>query len=76
MPTFLEILWSHLYAEECSRLFAAYASSLPPKSAGDLSAATLQAIADNAAAFADEMVTRTPGASLAALQAAIAALKP
>jgi hypothetical protein len=76
VPTFLEILWSNLYAAECSRLFAAYANTLPPKSSSDLPAATLQSIADKAAAFADEMVTRTPEASLAALQAAIAALKP
>lgn len=67
-------MWSDLYSKDCTRRFAAYSAA--GREVADLSAAQLQAIADDAAAFADEMVQRTPGAGLAALQAAIAALKP
>lgn len=74
MPTFLESLWLSLYSQDCERRFTAY--SIAGVEVASMTAAQLQAIADNAAAFADEMVTRTPGASLAALQVLIVALKP
>lgn len=76
MPTFLETLWANLYAQDCERRFAEYSTRVPPLEVSNMTPAQLQAIADDSAAFADEMVTRAPGASLAALQAAIAALKP
>lgn len=74
MPTFLEVLWSNLYAADCERRFAAFAAS--GLEVADLSAAQRADIGAKAAAFADAMVQATPGAGLAALQAAIAALKP
>ena len=74
MPTFLEILWSDLYAAEASRQYAAYVSAGRP--IADMSAEQIAAVGAAAAAFADAMVQATPGATLANLQAAIAALKP
>lgn len=74
MPTFLEVLWSDLYSAEASRQYAAYASA--GLSIADMTAAQIAAVGAAAAAFADAMVQATPGANLAALQAAIAALKP
>lgn len=75
MPTFLEVLWANLYSQECARAYAAYA-------AADLVIATMRAqdrqrIADEAKAFADDMVHRAGGVGtgLAALQAGIVALK-
>ena len=74
MPTFLETLWSDLYAAEASRQYAAYASAGRP--IADMSAEQIAAVGDAAAAFADAMVQATPTASLAALQTYIANLKP
>lgn len=74
MPTFLEYLWSNLYADEAVRQYAAYATA--GRNIASMTDAQRQAIADEAAAFADDMVTRTPESSLANLQTAIAALKP
>lgn len=74
MPTFLEVLWSNLYAAEASRQYAAFASAGRP--IGDMSAEQIAAVGTAAAAFADAMVQATPGATLADLQTAIANLKP
>ena len=71
--TFLEGLWSALYSQSCSQQMVNYAAA--GLKTGDLSPAQLQAIATEAAAYADEMVARTPGANVGALQALIAALK-
>lgn len=67
-------MWLSLYSQDCERRFTAY--SIAGVEVASMTAAQLQAIADDSAAFADEMVARAPGASLAALQALIAALKP
>lgn len=71
--TFLEGLWSALYTAECERAYANFVAA--GLSVSDMTDADLQAVADNAAAFASEMIQRSPGANLAALQAIIAALK-
>lgn len=74
MPTFLEYLWASLYAAEAARQYAAYAAS--GLLITTMSVSARQAIADQAAAFADDMVARTPGTTLADLQTAISDLKP
>lgn len=74
MPTFLEYLWASLYSAEAARQYAAYAAS--GLNIATMSATAKQAIADQAAAFADDMVARTPRATLADLQTDIASLKP
>lgn len=67
-------MWLSLYSQDCERRFTAY--SIAGVEVASMTPAQLQSIADDSAAFADEMVSRAPGASLAALQALIAALKP
>ena len=67
-------MWLSLYSQDCERRFTAY--SIAGVEVASMTHAQLQAIADDSAEFADEMVARAPGASLAALQALIAALKP
>ena len=67
-------MWLSLYSQDCERRFTAY--SIAGIEVSGMTPAQLQAIADDSASFADEMVSRAPGASLAALQALIAALKP
>ena len=74
MPTFLEYLWASLYAAEAARQYAAYAAS--GLIITTMSSSARQAIADQATAFANDMVARTPGATLADLQTAISDLKP
>lgn len=71
--TLLESLWSDLYSQSCSQQMANYLAA--GLTTGELSAAQLQAIATEAAAFAASMIGLTPGADEAALQAIIAALK-
>ena len=73
MPTFLEYLWSTLYAQDCERRFAALSSA--GIEIADMSAAQIDDLAAKSQAFADAMVTATTPASLATLQANIAALK-
>ncbi len=75
MPTFLESLWIALYSAEVQRQYAAYASSNIAVG-GTMSQERIDAIAAQAQAVADAFVTTTTPASLAALQTAIAALKP
>jgi hypothetical protein len=72
--TFLETLWQLLYAEMAMTMMAEYTAG--GRSVSEMTAAQLQEIADEAAAFADSMTARTPAASVAALKTAIAALKP
>ena len=74
MPTFLEYLWSTLYAADCERRFAAYSTA--GIEIADMTAAQIAEVGTLATAFADAMVQATPTASLADLQAYIAALKP
>jgi hypothetical protein len=71
--TFLETLWQLLYAEMAMTKMADYTAG--GRSVSQMTAAQLQEIADEAAAFADSMCTRTPAATVAALETAIAALK-
>lgn len=75
MPTFLESLWIALYSAEVQRQYAAYASSGKTVQAGTMTQAQVDAVASSAQAMADAFVTATTPASLAALQAGIAALK-
>ena len=71
--TFLETLWQQLYAQSAAaQMLNRYAAGFTTTTS---SAAALQAIADEAAAFADSMCTRTPEATVSALETAIAALK-
>ena len=66
-PTFLETIWANVYA-------AAFARGKQEASYAGTRSDT--AIAAEAAEQADAACANLPGASLAALQAAIAALKP
>jgi len=75
VPTFLEALWIALYSAEVQRQYAAYASS-GKTVAVTMTQAQVDAVAASAQAVADAFVTATTPDSLAALQAAIAALKP
>ena len=71
--TFLETLWQQLYAQSAAaQMLNRYAAGFTTATS---SAEAMQAIADEAAAFADDMCTRTPAAGVAALEVAIAALK-
>ncbi len=76
MPTFLESLWIALYSAEVQRQYAAYAASGITVSAGTMTQARVDEVAASAQAMADAFVTATAPASAAALQTAIAALKP
>lgn len=76
MPTFLEAIWIALYSAEVQRQYAAYASSGKTVAAGTMTQAQVDSVAADAQAMANAFVTATTPASLAALQTAIAALKP
>jgi hypothetical protein len=76
VPTFLESLWIALYSSEAQRQYAAYAASGKTVQGGTMTQAQVNTITASAQAFADAFVTATIPASLAALQTAIAALKP
>jgi hypothetical protein len=71
--TFLETLWQSLYTQMAMTKMADYTAG--GRSVSQMTAAQLQEIATEAAAFADSMVARTPTATVAALETAIAALK-
>lgn len=66
-PTFIESIWIAVYAQVFARL---------KQEASYGGAQTDAAIATAAALQADAACSNLPGANLAALQAAIAALKP
>lgn len=74
MPTFLEYLWSTLYAADCERRFAAYSTA--GIEIAEMTAEQIAEVGELATAFADAMVQATPTATLALLQAYIVALKP
>ena len=76
MPTFLESLWIALYSAEVQRQYAAYATSGKTVANGGMTQAQVDDVAASAQAMADAFVTATTPSSTAALQTAIAALKP
>ena len=73
MPTFLEFLWATAYAADCERRFAALSSA--GIEIADMSAVAKADLFSKAQAFANAAVSGTIPASLATLEANIAALK-